>query len=147
MGEKNKWFDPQKKEQPLLQPVISFKTLSRAGRCDCERLIEQVEKQGADPGGLFSRLADMPPADRLRLNSVVVVGLLAEGAEEIYSPAEVRALVSLTNRAVSNEAQQTAYALLNTYERYQLQQSMSEIFRDARAQKFEDTADGGTGDA
>ena len=147
MGEKSKWFDPRADPPPLLQPVTSFQTMSRVSKGDCVNLLAATCKCGADPTGFFVNLARMPPSPRLRLNLLAVLNLLNDGSQELYTPFEVKALVSLSNRGVPTMEQETAYALLNTYERYQLQQSMVALFRDAHAQKFEDPTSGNAEDA
>jgi hypothetical protein len=79
-------------------------------------------------------LSLLRPEWRLKRNANALLDRLARGQEGLYTDTERVWLAELSVCRVPGEVQQVAYKLLNTYERYQLEQALSGLFRRARTQ-------------
>ena len=82
---------------------------------------------------LFKTLAGMRPEHRLARNLKAAVTQLADDSELIFSEHERNVLTRLDSAGVSTEHKEVAQALLNVYERYQLTQALTPLFKHARS--------------
>jgi hypothetical protein len=148
MGEKKKWFDPEKKPEPLIRLTASGGVLWVEAR-EFRQTIETLHTQGRLPDDaykLWCGLCDMPPAARLSRNHKTVLAMLADRAvrnvlSDGLTETEKLALRDLEHLHAPPKIRAVAQGLLNVQERQQLVDAVQEIYRDERTRRWRTDAD------
>lgn len=137
MSEKQKWFRPSPAAE--LRAPTSFVSGSRVSAAQLQQLLAEIERKCGQGRLLefFANLAEQTAVQRLQRNLCCLVSLLAEGATALYTDVETEHLTRLARYNLSSEQLDTAYALLNTHERYQAQLAMRGLFRAASCQRHD----------
>jgi hypothetical protein len=133
VAEKRKWFDAKRSPKPQLRPVEAFQDYSEIEPEMLLMFSDWVATQKKQQMVLFQALINLQPVYRLNRNLKVVLGLLAEGSDSLYDGEETKQLAYLSAKGLSQELQDVAYTLLNTYERYQIKQATEGLYKRARA--------------
>ena len=134
MSEKVKWFRPASK-LPEVQPILVESVLTRTQLDAFMEALQRVPKTCDSGKYLFWSLAGLTNETRLARNLKITIGLLADGDEQLFNQDELKSLSVLSRANLETAHKETAQALLNVYERYQLVQVLQPLFCRARMRK------------
>lgn len=129
MGSKRKWFDAKK--LPDVAPLTVTSVVTPEALGEFESLLQRA---WMPPGvtKFFMSLIAIAPEYRLARNFKVLLSEFANGSEGLLSEQERSVLSRLERADLSASQKETAYALLNTYERYQFKRALWPLFQHVR---------------
>lgn len=131
MGEKSKWFRPGAR-LPEVQPILVESVLTQTQLDEFVAALKVLPKAYADCQYMFWSLVGLPAHTRLARNLKITIGLLRDGDGQLFNADELRVLGLLSRANLETAHKETAQAILNVYERYQLTQVLQPLFQRAR---------------
>ena len=134
MPNKNKWFKSTNC-LPDVQPILVESKLHKANLCAFMTELGRKLPASNKTMILFESLAITDSVFRLARNLKIAITQLTTDDEQLFNALERDALRRLDVIGISTEHKETAQALLNVYERYQLTKALSQMFKHARFSK------------